>query len=226
MSLWAIIPIKPLRRGKSRLSSVLTEQEREILNRKLLIRSINCLQQVKEIDQIVVVSHDPAALSISRDYGVKTIQDNRNTNINNALRKATLAAKAFNASSLLIIPADLPFMMPDDLSILISKSKSAPEIIINPDRKMYGTNALFINPTGILDYDFGQWSFKKHIEQAERKKIKVEIYNNERLGFDLDLPEDYDLYKERRSTSDLLIIKNLVEDENDKKSSIVSSRCA
>jgi 2-phospho-L-lactate guanylyltransferase len=208
MSLWAIIPIKPLRRGKSRLSSVLTEQEREILNRKLLIRSINCLQQVKEIDQIVVVSHDPAALSLSRECGVKTIQDNRNTNINNALRKATQAAKAFSASSILIIPADLPFMMPDDLSVLISKSKSAPEIIINPDRKMYGTNALFINPTGILDYDFGQWSFKKHIEQAERKKIKVEIYNNERLGFDLDLPEDYDHYKERRSISDLLIIKN------------------
>ena len=207
MSLWAIIPIKPLRRGKSRLSSVLTEQERENLNHNLLTRSIICLKQVKEIDQIVVVSHDPAALSISREYGVRTIQENRNTNINNALRKATQAAKAFNASRVLIIPADLPFMMPDDLTDLISKSKSAPEIIINPDRKMYGTNALFINPPGILDYDFGQWSFKKHIEQAERKKIKVEIYNNERLGFDLDLPEDLVLYKERKSTNDLLITK-------------------
>ena len=207
MSLWAIIPIKPLRRGKSRLSSVLTEQERENLNHNLLTRSIICLKQVKEIDQIVVVSHDPAALSISREYGVRTIQENRNTNINNALRKATQAAKAFNASRVLIIPADLPFMMPDDLTDLISKSKSAPEIIINPDRKMYGTNALFINPPGILDYDFGQWSFKKHIEQAERKKIKVEIYNNERLGFDLDLPEDLVLYIERKSTNDLLITK-------------------
>ena len=202
MSLWAIIPIKPLRRGKSRLSCVLTEQERESLNHDLLIRSINCLNQVKEIDQIVVVSPDPAALSFSREFGVRTIQENRNTNINNALRKATLAAKAFSASKILIIPADLPFMMPEDLTEMINKSKSSPEIIISPDRKMYGTNALLINPTGILDYDFGQWSFKKHIEQAERKKIRVEIYNNERIGFDLDLPEDLILYKERKPKDD------------------------
>ena len=205
MSLWAIIPIKPLRRGKSRLSCVLSEQERENLNHNLLGRTINCLKQVKEIDQIIVISHDPAALSFSREFGVKTLQENRNTNINNALRKATQAAKAFNASRLLIVPADLPFMMPEDLIALIYKSKSAPEIIISPDRKMYGTNALFINPTGILDYDFGQWSFKKHIEQAERKKIRVEIYNNERIGFDLDLPEDLVIYKDRKPTDNLLI---------------------
>ncbi len=94
MSLWAIIPIKPLRRGKSRLSSVLSEKEREDLNHSLLIRSIDCLKQVREIDQIVVISHDPAALRFSRECGVRTIQENRNTNINNALRKATQAAKA------------------------------------------------------------------------------------------------------------------------------------
>ena len=207
MSLWAIIPIKPLRRGKSRLSCVLSEQERENLNHNLLNRSIRCLKQVKEIDQIVVISHDPGALSFSREFGVKTIQENRNTNINNALRKATQAAKAFSVSKILVIPADLPFMMPDDVSELLSKSKSSPEIIISPDRKMYGTNALFINPTGILDYDFGQWSFKKHIEQAERKKIRVEIFNNERLGFDLDLPEDLVLYKNQNPIDNLLTPK-------------------
>ncbi len=212
MSLWAIIPIKPLRRGKSRLSSILSEQEREDLNHNLLIHSINCLKQVKEVDQIVVISHDPAALSFSREFGVKTIQENRNTNLNNALRKATQAAKAFSASKILVIPADLPLILPEDLSELISKSKSAPEIIISPDRKMYGTNALFINPTGIMDYDFGQWSFKKHIEQAERKKIRVEIYNNDRIGFDLDLPEDLDHYRELKPDNKILIA-NFQEDE-------------
>jgi len=205
MSLWAIIPIKPLSRGKSRLSSVLSDQERENLNRNLLNRTINCLKQVEEIDQIIVISYDPAVLSFSREFGVKTLQENRNTNLNNALRKATQAAKAFNATQLLIIPADLPFMTPEDLISMIYKSKSAPEIIIAPDRKMYGTNALFINPPGILDYDFGQWSFKKHIEQAERLKIRVEIINNERLGLDLDLPEDMVIYKERKPTDNLLI---------------------
>jgi 2-phospho-L-lactate guanylyltransferase len=205
MPLWAIIPIKPLRRGKSRLSTVLTNQERENLNHNLLVRSINCLKQVEAIDQIIVISHDPAALSYSMEYGVRTIHENRNTNINNALRKATRAAIAFSASSIIIIPADLPLIMPEDINKLIAKSNSAMQIIITPDRKMYGTNALYITPPGILDYEFGEWSFKKHIEQAEQKKIRVEIYNNERLGFDLDLPEDLNLYKEIRTSNDLLM---------------------
>ena len=104
MSLWAIVPIKPLRRGKSRLSTVLSEIEREKLNQALLERTIKCLKEIKQIDQILIVSYDPAALTISRNYGVRTIQESRNTNINKALRKGTIAAGAFNASSLLIVP--------------------------------------------------------------------------------------------------------------------------
>jgi 2-phospho-L-lactate guanylyltransferase len=196
MSLWAIIPIKPLRRGKSRLATVLSEKEREQLNQALFIKTIKCLKEIKEIDQILVVSYDPTALTISRDYGVKTIQESHNTNINKALRKGTMAAKAFNISSLLIIPADLPLIEPEAVHQLLEKTGNPPEIVITPDRRMNGTNVLYISPIGILDYDFGQWSFRKHIEQAERKKIRVEIYNNDKLSFDLDIPEDLERLRE------------------------------
>jgi 2-phospho-L-lactate guanylyltransferase (CobY/MobA/RfbA family) len=36
MTLWAIVPVKPLRRGKSRLADVLSQDERTNLNRHLL----------------------------------------------------------------------------------------------------------------------------------------------------------------------------------------------
>lgn len=195
MSLWAIVPIKPLRRGKSRLSTVLSETEREQLNQTLLIKTIVCLKEIKEIDQILVVSYDPNALTISRDYGVRTIQESHNTNINKALRKGSMAAQTFNISSILVIPADLPYINTDAIHQMLSKTGKPPEIVISPDRRMNGTNALYISPVGILDYDFGMWSFRKHIEQAERKKIRVEIYNNDALSFDLDIPEDLELLK-------------------------------
>jgi 2-phospho-L-lactate guanylyltransferase len=195
MPLWAIIPIKPLRRGKSRLAGSMTAEEREFLNQKLLIRTIQCLENISQIDQIAVISHDPSALHVSRQMGVRTIQETRNTEINNALRKATQAIMASNASKLLIIPADLPLIQPEDVSDLLSRSKFEEEIIISPDSKMCGTNALFMNPIGILDYEFGLWSFRKHVEQAQRKKIHVEIYNNDRIAFDLDLPEDLEFLR-------------------------------
>jgi len=195
MSLCAIIPIKPLRRGKSRLSSVLSEEKREGLNQYLLTSTLQCLRKINEIDNILVVSYDPSALSLARKYGARTVLENRNTNINRALRKATLAAKAFKSSKILVVPADLPLLTGDDLLSVIGEFGDPPEIVIVPDRKMSGTNMLLINPIGAIKYDFGEWSFRKHIEQAERKKINIKICSRKNLSFDLDLPEDWEFLK-------------------------------
>ena len=195
MSLCAIIPIKPLRRGKSRLSSVLSEDKREGLNQYLLSSTLQCLKNIREIDHILVISYDPTALTLARKFGARTVLENRNTNINRALRKATIAAKAINSSKILIIPADLPLITKDDILAVIKFSGNPPEIVIVPDRKMSGTNVLLINPIGAIKYDFGEWSFRKHIEQAERKKINIKICERNNLSFDLDLPEDWEFLK-------------------------------
>jgi len=200
MSLWAIVPVKPLKRGKSRLAGVISDEQRGELNQELLKITLKCLSEVKEIDQILVISYDPTALALSRSFNAKTIQENSQTNINKALRRATLAAKAFNTSRVLIIPADLPFINPNSIRKIISLSGKPPEIIIAPDRKMNGTNTLLVNPIGAIDYDFGSWSFKKHVEQAEQKHIRIVKCDCEELGFDLDLPEDLELLKKYKES--------------------------
>ena len=192
MSLCAIIPIKPLRQGKSRLSSVLTDDKREELNEFLLISTLDCIRAISEINNIFVISHDPYALSIARDHGANTVFENRHTNINKALRKATAAAKAFNSTRSLIIPSDLPLLTPDDIFSILELIGDPPEMIIVPDRKSRGTNAMFIDPIGAIKYNFGDWSFKKHIEQAERKRIQCKKFVCDNLSFDLDLPEDWE----------------------------------
>jgi 2-phospho-L-lactate guanylyltransferase (CobY/MobA/RfbA family) len=49
MTLWAIVPVKPLRRGKSRLADVLTSEERTDLNRHLLENTIDTLKSLPGI---------------------------------------------------------------------------------------------------------------------------------------------------------------------------------
>ncbi len=196
MSLCAIIPVKPLRRGKSRLSDILSSSQREILNSYLLGSILKCLEPIKAINHKIVISYDPTALALSRKFGANTVLENRNTNINRALRKATIAAKAYGATKLLILPADLPLITMDDLMGILELEGAPPQMIISPDRKLNGTNAMYMNPIGAIKYDFGEWSFRKHIEQAERKKIKVKIYKNDNISFDLDVPEDWEQLKE------------------------------
>ncbi len=47
MTLWAIVPVKPLRRGKSKLAGTLSEDERAELNRILLEHTIQTLTESK-----------------------------------------------------------------------------------------------------------------------------------------------------------------------------------
>ncbi|HNS37332.1 MAG TPA: hypothetical protein PKM01_06080, partial [Anaerolineaceae bacterium] len=75
MSLWAIVPVKPLRRGKSRLAGVLSEDERALLNMTMLGNILMTLTSVPQIDSVLVVSRDPAALALARDHGARTVQE-------------------------------------------------------------------------------------------------------------------------------------------------------
>ncbi len=71
MTLWAIVPVKPLRRGKSRLASVLTQDERTDLNQRLLVHTVDTLRSLPEIEHVLVVSRDPAALALARNHGAE-----------------------------------------------------------------------------------------------------------------------------------------------------------
>ena len=85
MTLWAIVPVKPLRRGKSRLAGTLTEDERTALNQDLLEHTLKILSAVKELDQVLVVSRDPQALTVARNHGAKTVQEDGQPHLNTAL---------------------------------------------------------------------------------------------------------------------------------------------
>ena len=197
MSLCAIIPVKPLKRGKSRLSSILSVEERTNLNKRMLTNMLNCLRDVTQVDNFIVISYDSSTLAIARNLGAKTVLESRITNLNRALRKATAVAKAFNATQVLILPADLPLINKEDIIKFVKHGGEPPEIIISSDYRQNGTNALLVNPIGAIEYDFGEWSFKKHIEQAERRKMRIDICNIESFMYDLDIPDDLELLKSK-----------------------------
>ncbi len=195
MTLWAILPVKPLRSGKSRLSKVLSEEERAALNQNLLLNSLNVLSTLDRIDTILVVSRDPAVLTIARDYGAKTVLENGNPELNTALKRASLVAQTYFAQEIMVIPADLPLLKKEDLNRFLEYSGKPPEVLISPDRRNDGTNCLYINPAGLIQFCYGPGSFQKHIELGKRAGARTEIIEIESLGLDLDLPEDLELLK-------------------------------
>jgi 2-phospho-L-lactate guanylyltransferase len=190
MTLWAIVPVKPLRRGKSRLAGTLTEDERTVLNQKLLEHTLKILSSLKELDQVLVVSRDPNALTIARNHGAKTVQEDGQPHLNTALARATVMAQVHSTRGILVLPADLPLLTADDVRALIDRAAKPPVVVIAPDRHGKGTNALLMVPAGQIEYDFGEGSFHRHCDRAKKSGARLEIVDLPSLSLDLDLPED------------------------------------
>lgn len=193
MTLWAIVPVKPLRRGKSRLSGVLSQDERTDLNRRLLAHTIDTLTAIPEIEHVLVISRDPAALALARDHGARTVQENGAPHLNVALARATIVAKTYTTRGVLIVPADLPLLSPEDVRLMLERAHKPPVVVVAPDRHRKGTNALLVCPVGLIDYDFGPGSFERHCRLARQAGARLEICELPSLALDVDLPEDLDI---------------------------------
>lgn len=190
MTVWAIVPVKPLRRGKSRLAPVLSEEERAELNQRMLLHTIDTLKSMPELGEVLVVSRDPAALALAREHAARTLLEDGAPHLNVALQRATVVAKEYNAESVLVVPADLPQVGRDDLSAMLHAGQAAPAVVIAPDHHREGTNALYVNPAGLIAYSFGPDSFEQHSALALAAGAALTVLELGSLARDVDVPED------------------------------------
>ena len=195
MTTWAIVPVKPLRRAKSRLSSVIGAEERLELSREMLNRVLEALAKVPEIERTLLVSRDSEAMALARHHGARTLSERPPIDLNQALQQATRAAVGSGASAVLVVPADLPLVTADDLRELVSLAESPPVVVIAPDRRQAGTNALLASPAGLIEYAFGPSSFDRHRALALAAGARVLVCDRPGLALDLDLPEDLGLFR-------------------------------
>lgn len=196
MTLWAIVPVKPLRRGKSRLAEVLTPEERADLNRRLLAHTLDTLTSIPEIEHVLVISRDQSALALAREHGARTVQEHGSPQLNLALARATVVAKNYATRGVLIMPADLPLFTAEDVRTVLERAKDPPVVVVAPDRHGEGTNALLVCPAGLIEYEFGPGSFQRHCEKARQAGARLEICELPSLALDMDLPEDLEMVSE------------------------------
>jgi 2-phospho-L-lactate guanylyltransferase len=197
MAIWAIVPVKPFRRGKSRLSSVLNEDERFSLSEKLLKNTLLAISQVPEIEKTLVVTNDPFVIGIARDLKMDICVEEYESGMNQALAKGLDILKKNLVTGAIILPSDLPFICPREIQYFIKLGKEKSTMVIAPDRRKDGTNAIFFPDLASVDFEFGPMSYKKHVQHAIEKGLQVKVFESDSFGLDIDLPEDLSLYNNR-----------------------------
>jgi 2-phospho-L-lactate guanylyltransferase len=199
--MWVIIPVKPLKRAKSRLASVLDPDEREAFSRQMLEHTFSVVKQVNAITDILVISRDSAALSFARKLGGQTVRESGSPELNDALTRATQVAMVRNAQGVLILASDIPLLQVSDLQGMLACSTSSPAVVIAPDRHHEGTNALLITPPGLIGYHYGPDSYTKHRQEAQNLQIPCYIFESPTLALDVDISDDLELYHSLRDKS-------------------------
>lgn len=203
MNVWAIVPVKPFNRSKSRLAPILNANQRAILSRQMLERTLKTLQQVSEISGILVVSRDQGALALARQYRAQTVQESGSPELNEALTRATQVVVAtWNARSVLIVASDIPLLRVQDIQGVLSLGIST-GIVLATDRRQDGTNALLLRPPGLIPYRYGEGSFREHLREARAIGVEPQVFESPTLALDVDVPADLALYREMLVEHDL-----------------------
>ena len=195
MSLWAIIPVKPLKNAKSRLTPVLSPEQRFELAQAMFRHVLSVTSTIQQVTGVLVISRDTKALAIAREMGAKTLQEGAMSNLNPALLRATMVVRSWRADSVLVLPADLPFINAEDLRDMIQLATDR-SVVIATDRNRDGTNALLVRPPGAIEYDYGSGSFLRHIRLAQAAGLRVKDFHSDRLALDIDVPEDLREYQQ------------------------------
>lgn len=208
MTLHIVVPVKRLSEAKSRLAPVLAAEERLALSWSLLRHVLGVVQDAqRDLDaRGAVISADAAVLQAASDCGLVPLVEDASGRqsdpapeaaLNAAVQQAARWAFKENASVLLILPADLPFVTLLDIQTLWQASQglyAARAVVIAPDGHNSGTNALLVRPPDVLDFEFGPDSFHRHCRQAQRLGIAYHIQRSQGLGLDVDLPVDLAQY--------------------------------
>jgi 2-phospho-L-lactate guanylyltransferase len=130
------------------------------------------------------------ALDLARRQGATALAESE-SGLNAALNQAREWALARGAQVVLVLPADLPRLTSGDIMTMLDLAREPRCVVIAPDARGEGTNALLLRPPDALNFAFGPQSFYEHCAQAETSQLALHIYRSSTVALDLDTPADW-----------------------------------
>lgn len=190
----AIIPVRSLTTGKTRLAPAVSPETRRELTKRMLAITLGACRASAAIDQILVISPDLDALAFAYalDHEVIAVRQHaQSPGLLPALDQARRVSIVNHFDTTLVLFADLPLVNGDDVAEFVS---TAGQVVIAPDQNQIGTNGLLLR-RGEVDlsgfaFRFGGASFAAHVDEARLAGVEPSIAEIAGLGFDLDTPDD------------------------------------
>jgi len=187
---WAVVPVKLFAHTKRRLLPLLSSDERRTLAGEMLADVLSALMHAPCLAGVIVVTSERIAGIMAQAAGAIVMNDGENAGMNAAVGQAARRLADRGASGMLVIPADVPMITVGDVETIVLAHRAAPSVTLVPAGNDGGTNALACSPPLAVSSRFGEDSLRQHRDAARAGGITAVVLRLERVGHDIDRPED------------------------------------
>jgi len=211
---WAILPVKSFGNAKQRLRTVLTPNERRKLMHNSLRDVLTALRENSRLAGVLMVSRDPVALAMGREFGVRPLTIDADSGQSDAIDSAVRFLRSEGVTATMTIPGDTPLVMAEDIDSVCDTLGKAPAVTIVPNVDGTGSNCIGASPPDLIPYQFGDNSFAKHVSSANNACVEPTILELPRLELDIDTTGDIARlmdYEPRTATQKYLLESGVFE---------------
>jgi len=188
----AVVPVKGLAGGKSRLAPRLSRDELEALALAMLGDVVAALRATPSIDRVVVVTPDERVAAAARAAGARVLL-RPEPGLNPAIDAGS--ALAAPGEPVLTVLGDVAGAVPEELEQLFARLRElgGRGAVLAPSADG-GSSALLRAPGDVLPSRFGPESGKAHREAAGAAGVPWAEVALPSLAVDLDCPEDVERF--------------------------------
>ena len=172
-----LLPFRGLESAKSRWSGL--GSKREDLALRMLQQTVDVVGRVVGAEQTVLVSPDPALAPL---FPHARILKTTGGGLNQDLFEAR---EQLDSSPLAVILPDLPTLAPEDVASLVEAARLY-DVVLCPDHREVGTNAIALQHPNNLDFLFEGSSFDRFYQACQKTARSVAILRRPGLAHDCD----------------------------------------
>jgi 2-phospho-L-lactate guanylyltransferase len=184
-----LVPVKNSSGAKQRLAAALDQPARTELAQVMLHDVVSALAAWTARPPCALVTSDPFAVALARQYNLEIISDPANPGETGAIEMATNICAARGAESTLVIPADIPLVQASELAQILQAAPKEGSVLV-PAADGRGTNAAYRRPATLFPLRFGNDSFKPHLAAAQASGTPCIVLQLPSIAVDVDNPED------------------------------------
>lgn len=174
-----LIPVKAFVGAKARLAPALAPTERAELARSMATVVVRAAAPF----DVWVVCDDREVATWATQCGANVLWK-PGRGLNGAVAEGVTDLVHLDVPRVIVVHADLPH------ALRLGHLAEHDGIVLVPDRRDDGTNAIALPTDCGFEFSYGPGSFSRHVDEAHRRVDTVHIERDERLAWDIDLPAD------------------------------------